>query len=189
MSNTAKHNHHPMSPRHTRSLSLIAISAIALPLLGIAFAQSRSQPSEEAVHLQSIGRGLLMYAAANRGFFPADLGMLAKDLPAETFVSARRGTVLPDNVKSDPAALANWINTRGDFVYCVAPETKLSRMKDPTHMPVVVEKAYETNHGSTIAILFADGHVDEYAPTAAPGAITAPMPAPSTRPTAATQPG
>ena len=129
---------------------------------------TRPAGPNSAGHLRAIGRVLLQYAHANRGYLPADLGQLVpKYAPAELFVRPNRTPKLevPADLKGE--ALAGWINENSDFVYTRLQE-RIVRNRKPQETPVVVEKFSEGQ--ASMAVLYLDGHVTEF------------VPAPATRP-------
>ena len=181
-------------PAVAAAVSLVLLCVAIVPVHG----QTRPAGSA-AVNLRQIGQAIHMYASDHKGYVPPDLGKLAKyvrESGLDVFVSPRRMTQIPPEVRAKPEASAEWFATQCDYVLTVPPGTRISRLRDPAQFPIVVEKP--TNGGGVIAILYADGHVVEYAdrnvaePAGAPAASSpAPMAAapPSTRRAQAKGPG
>ena len=170
-----------MNPR-----TCLPVVAFLLLASTIGVVASRAQApgargGDSASNLRNIGQAIMMYANDHKGHVPPDLGKLAKYLDGnlDVLVSPRRVTLMPDDVRAKPEASAEWFNTWCDYVLTVPPGTRQSRIRMPSQFPLVVEKPSLQDEG-TIAVLYADGHVVEYA-RRAPGARTdaaiAPAPA------------
>jgi prepilin-type processing-associated H-X9-DG protein len=103
----------------------------------------------------------MMYASQNRGFLPEKLSQLLPiGMDAKVFISGRRQVpreVDPMTLKGE--ALANWVDRQSDFVNLVPPATKINRLRNHALTPVAVERP---GGNVAIAVLFADGHVEEY---------------------------
>jgi hypothetical protein len=148
-------------------------------------AQTRPLRSS-AGNLLQIGQAVLMYANDNKGYFPPDLGKVTKYVKGDLdlFVSPRRATEIPSEVRAKPEDSALWFTMRCDYVLTVPPGTRLTRVRDMAQFPLVVEKGSEPD--APIAILYADGHVVEYGPQMPRGgpAFRANPSAPASRPAA-----
>jgi prepilin-type processing-associated H-X9-DG protein len=169
-----------------RPLRIIWSTAAVVAAVATLQAQPRPERSS-AENLRNLGQAIMMYAADYKGHVPPDLGKLAKYVGGDldVFVSPRRVTRMPEDVRAKPESSAEWFNTSCDYVLTVPPGTRLSRLRQPEQFPLVVEKPSLHDEG-TVAILYADGHVVDYARSARPSrpgegpAGVAPLAAPAT---------
>jgi hypothetical protein len=153
-----------------KPFTIIGSAAAFLGAVVTLHAQTRPLGSS-AGNLLQVGQALMMYANDNKGHLPPDLGKLAKYVRGnlDVFTSPRGGTPLPREVREKPEASADWFNSRCDYVLTVPPGTRLSRVREPGAFPLVIEKGSKGRE--PIAILYADGHVVEYAAATAPPTI------------------
>ncbi len=133
--------------------------SILLPALNKAREQANRVKS--ASNLRQIGLAGLMYANAQNGKFPQDLGALfeTQDLSPVVFVNPSTKTELPPDFGNlTKPQQKKWIDDNSDYMWLGAGKSSTGGAD------VVI--ACEKPEGSTVGLnmLFADGHVDFVAP-------------------------
>jgi hypothetical protein len=109
--------------------------------------------TQSQANLYSIGQGMFLYAAENKGKFPPNLATLrsTQDLPERVAANPRTSTLVPRGELTDLEAAA-WIAGRSDYIY-------LGAGKKASGAPDAV-LAYENPNREygDIGILWGDGH-------------------------------
>jgi prepilin-type processing-associated H-X9-DG protein len=141
-----------------------AIKSIALGVAGFVLlsiiipspnrAQETANRVQCAFKLRQIGQACLLYIQSNNGAYPPDFGTLIRneDITADTFICPDVDLVPPSNMTKDQASI--WVNQNSSYFYTGAG---LTQDCDPSII-VVYEK--DSNHGTGMNLLFADGHVE-----------------------------
>ncbi len=144
------------SPVYAPAIAGMGAGAL-VPALTEARTAARSVQSMS--NLRSITMGLHMYAADNKGKFPADLGSLVKNdyVTMEVFVSPNSPARPPRRAMSaeDKAA---WVNEMSAYTF-IAPSLEVDKIESPSTYIVAHEK-FEFA-GRQVAVAFADGHVEQ----------------------------
>jgi len=147
----------------------IALSVILVASAAVVVAHAQTPPTTRRAssygNLLKIGQAVQMYASENKGHLPPDLGKLGRYLnnDLDVFVSPRRATQVPPDVREKPDASAEWFALRCDYVWTVPPGTRLTKIRPANQFPLVVERGTD-ERDAHVAILYADGHVVEYEP-------------------------
>jgi prepilin-type processing-associated H-X9-DG protein len=129
--------------RSTRCNGLAAFIVMLTVAVATAATVAQEHPEQTANRLRSLGQAMQLYANENKGFFPPELKLTVKYLgSAEKAAEIQR-----------------------DVTYAVAPGTRMSRLKRPATVPVALAPA--AGGAETLAVLFADGHVQFYAAASA----------------------
>ncbi len=136
-------------------MSLPMGAAVIMPAIVNQRARAAARP-QAMNNLKQIGIGIMMYANAHNGQYPADFGPLLTEarLPLDIFISPHAGTQIPAEIRAGkPDEQAAWINSRSDYVY-LAADLK------PNAGPGLI-LAYERPDGRPgMNVLFTDGHVE-----------------------------
>ncbi len=154
---------------------------IVATLTTVAAQDDQTGQRTAAGNLRQICVALTGYAADHKGHYPPDLGTFARTdmklykIEPDSFLNPAAGKSVPANVKSDPAALSNWLNKEADVQYTLPPGTRMAHVKKTT--AILILKPTEARDALTIA--FADGTVVEYVRRAVEGAAPKSPPAPS----------
>jgi hypothetical protein len=163
----------------------LATSVIVTALTTVFAQDDRSRQRTAAANLRQICVALTVYAADHKGNYPPDLGAFARTdmklykIEPDAFLNPAAGKSVPANVKSDPAALSNWLNKEADVQYTLPPGTRMNHVKKTT--VVLILKPADERAALTAA--YADGSVKEYVErTPAGGAGETDAAEPSTKP-------
>ena len=106
----------------------------------------QQQPDLEAAgRLRSIGQAMHMYATENKGYLPANIGMLAGVIPKEMAERAQR-----------------------DFVYLPPPGSLIRKVGATPQTPWVMTKP---ELDKPLIVLFGDVHVQAYVPAPPESAV------------------
>ena len=142
---------------------MILMISILLPALNRA--RETANRVRCANNMRQIGLACSLYTNENHGFYPPDLGTLAKaeDVAPSVFACPSSMTVVPVGLGTDQ--IADWVNKNSDYIYTGAG---LSGTLDPQYV-LVYEK--ETDHRDGMNLLFGDNHVEFDSPAVAHGRI------------------
>lgn len=138
------------------------VTELARAALIPAMIESRDKAARIALmnHLKQVGLALIMYADDHDGKLPAHLA------DALSLIGSARVLLLPnspvqppdDLARQDRAAQVAWVDQNTCMVY-LRPSVPIKDIKDPARTILAHQKP-ETGRDSTIAVLFADGHVE-----------------------------
>lgn len=133
------------------------LTAVMLPALNRAREQANRVKSMS--NLRQIGMASLMYSNAHNGKLPETLGALAKeeDLTPGVFVNPTGNTAPP--AKLDANDLPGWVNQNSNYTW-IGAGRNLSSIQNPAEH-VLAYETLEQTQGNLVAVLFADGHVEE----------------------------
>ena len=130
----------------------------ALPLLGqeLGGARETADKVQSASNLRQIGLGAILFADANGGRMPNDLGeiLATQDITVEVFLNPRVGDDLPVLPAGDAEAMAEWASNDSDYEW-VGDGLTWEAGADTI---LAYEKPAGLEQG--INVLFADGHVE-----------------------------
>ena len=152
---------------HVRTLLavLITTSFVTLGAVTVAARDETARKRTGADHLRQIYQAMVSYAADHKGHFPPELGTFARvdmalyKVEPELFLNPADGKTVPENVRSDPVALANWLNRECDVQYTLPPGTRMNHVKKTT-VVLILKPAAERD---ALTVAFADATVVEYA--------------------------
>ena len=140
------------------TVAVVLIVALGILLLGFSrLVQSNRLEAKYRrcpMNLAHIGQACLLYSIDHKNAFPPDFGTLIKteDINVDAFVCPFDTVVIPAGMTKDQAAV--WVDQNSSYIYSGAG---LTQDCDPS-IVVVYEK--DSNHGTGMNLLFADGHVE-----------------------------
>ncbi len=151
---------------HVRTLLavLITTSFVTFAAVTVAAQDETARKRTGADHLRQIYQAMVSYAADHKGHFPPELGTFARvdmalyKIEPALFLNPAGGKTVPENVRTDPAALANWLNRECDVQYALPPGTRMNHVKKTT-VVLILKPAAERD---ALTVAFADATVVEY---------------------------